>query len=182
MPSASFAKLDWLCKNPTQSLKKLILKNKNLKYEQTSIKQAKNQRMPVISVKIDDEQVWYGINECDKEIQSYEKRKLASILGMNTTAKVDMIDWDISMYDLILATTKLEKQFWVSLGKKNWMLLKLIRAKVREQCDKVMEHMEIGMEKEWMNEDEYIKSANMLKNLLEEQDGIISGLAEYVKL
>ena len=136
----------------------------------------------VISIKIADEQVEYGIKECEKEIRSYEERKFATIIGMTTTAKVDMTDWDISMYDLCLENAKLERQFWVALGLKNWKLLKLIRAKVRGQCDKMMEHMEIGMEKDWMNEDEYIHSANSLKKLLEEQDNIINGLAEYVEL
>lgn len=136
----------------------------------------------IISFKVADENVLFGIRECDEEIRTYEERKFATIIGMTTTAKVDMTDWDISMYDLCLENAKLERQFWVAMGKKNWKLLKLIRAKARGQCDKMMEHMEIGMEKEYMNEDEYIKSSNMLKEMLEEQDGIISGLAEYVEM
>lgn len=138
--------------------------------------------MPVISVSIDAEQVRYGISECEKETTAYELRKLATIIGMTTTAKVDMTDWDISMYDLCLENSKLEKQFWVALGKKNWKLLTLIRVKARGQCDRMMEHMDIGIERGWMKEGELIHSAKSLKRLLEEMDGIISGLAEYVEM
>jgi hypothetical protein len=162
---------------------KIDLKKRKVEIRTNKHKSKKLLKMSAkVIVRLRTEDVLFGIRECDDEVRMYEARKLATIIGMTTTAKVDMTDWDISMYDLCLENSKLERQFWVAMGLLNWKLLKLIRAKVRGQCDKMMEHMDIGIEKEWMKEDEYIQSSNMLKKMLDEMDDIMNGLAEYVEL
>ena len=123
-------------------------------------------------VKCNAGKVKEAIKICDEEIEELNICKLDAILYMKTTEKVDKIDAEITFYDLQLSVAKLEKQLYLALGKQNWRLLTLIRVKIREQCDMMMEHIENAVEKGWMDESLYIKTAKGLKDVLDEIDGI----------
>lgn len=116
------------------------------------------------------------IKNCDEEIMDYKGFKFMKIINMKTTAKNDKIDWNISVCDLMIDIMKLEKGFLVAVDKMNWKLLKLIRAKMLLKCDAKMEYLEIGVEKGYINEDEYIQASNRLKDILGTKDNFISML------
>lgn len=114
-----------------------------------------------------------SIASCDQEIKDYEDEKFISIMSQNYGKDAKLMDWRIDFFDGCLKTSKLEKQFWVAIDKKNWKLMGLVRIKVRESSDWMMEHMDMGVEKNWMMEKEYISSANHLKQALEDMDRVI---------
>lgn len=123
-------------------------------------------------VKCCADKVEKAIKICDEDIEELNICKFNTIMIMKTTEKVDKIDAEITFYDLQLSVAKLEKQLYLALGKKNWRLLTLIKVKIREQCDIMMEHMENAVEKEWVNESFYIQKAKDLKDMLDEIDNI----------
>jgi hypothetical protein len=129
---------------------------------------------------INREEVKKRIENCDEEIMDYKKFKLMRIIGMKTTAKNDYTDWNISVCDLMIDIMNLYKQFFTAVYKRNWKLLKLIRAKLLLKCDAKMEYLEIGVENGYINEDEYIQMSNRLKEILEKQDNLINAVENGV--
>ncbi len=140
----------------------------------------KYQKMSARVMMIKREEVKKQIENCDEEIMDYKGFKFGRIIGMKTTAKNDDTDWNISVCDIMIDIMNLYKQFFTAVYKRNWKLLKLIRVKLLLKCDAKMEYLEIGVEKGYINEDEYIQASNRLKEILEKQDMLINALEESV--
>jgi hypothetical protein len=143
-----------------------------LKYEQTSEKLSK--KMTEIIKKYRVVGCQDNIKTCDEEITDYQDEKFIRIMSQNYQQDRKKMDWEIDFFDGCLKTSKLEKQFWVAIDKNNWKLMGLVRIKVRESSDWMMEHMEMGVENNWMNEENYISSANNLKKALEDMENVIN--------
>jgi len=111
-----------------------------------------------------------SIRQCDVAIQDHEEWKLGWIL---TRYEADPEwDWKMKYNDLLIKTNKFEKHVWVAIKKRNWVLTEPFRKKYREVADEAMECMEEGVSKGYMPEDEYIKSANIYKEALEELEKV----------
>lgn len=142
-----------------------------MKYEQTSEKLSK--KMTDIIKKCMVVGCQDNIKTCDEEIKDYEDEKFIRIMSQNYQQDWKKMDWEIDFFDGCLKTSKLEKQFWVAIDKQNWKLMGLVRIKVRESSDWMMEHMEMGIENNWMMEKEYISSANQLKRALGDMENVM---------
>lgn len=123
-----------------------------------------------------------SILSCVEEIRDYEDEKFKRIMSMNYVKDAKKMDWEIDFFDGCLKTSKLEKQFWVAIDKKNWKLMELVRIKVRESSDLMMEHMEMGIENNWMMEKEYISSANHLKQGLNDMENVMNMIKKVWQL
>ena len=114
----------------------------------------------------------------DKEIKVVEWNKFEEIMSLSLE-KDEECDWSIDNLNCILAKTKLIRQFYIAITKKNWKLLTPIRKKFRESCDALMDNIEPSVEKGWYNESEYIKMANELRDDLKRLDDIIRHLGSF---
>lgn len=113
------------------------------------------------------------IKKIDEETIEHQEYKFHALMALSST-KCEQLDYGIDMLNHLLNTNKVEKMLCVAITKHNFKLVMPIREKYRALADEYMEHMEIGIEKNYITEDTYIQNANALKNVIKWIDeGII---------
>jgi len=121
------------------------------------------------------------IKKVDEEIKEQEEYKFHALMALSST-KCDQLDYGIDMLNHLLNTNKVEKMLAVAITKHNFKLVTPIREKYRALADAMMEHMEIGIEKNYITEDTYIQNANTLKKVIKWIDEGIALLRVVGKL
>ncbi len=122
-----------------------------------------------------------SIRQCEKMLEECELWKLAWILRSNGGADENQ-DWQMSYNDCLIKADKFEKQVWVAIKKRNWVLTEPFRKKFREVADEAMECMEVGVSKGFMPEEEYVKSANTFKDTILEMEKVTATIKMFFQV
>jgi len=134
---------------------------------------------PIVNTMIDaaNETIKY----VDAEMKEQQEYKFQALMALSSI-KCEKLDYHIDMLNHLFNTNKVEKMLAVAITKHNFKLVPHIRQKYRKMADDMMEHMEIGVEKEYLTEETYVKNANGLKQVIQWIDEGVSLLRKVGKL
>ena len=101
-----------------------------------------------------------SISEADREVKTFEDWYFNRLMAMRTTDKDDETDYTLTYSQLKVKLAKAEKNVWVAVKNHNWVLTEPFRQKMRQISDELMEHLELGIQKGWVSERDYINRSN----------------------
>jgi hypothetical protein len=112
------------------------------------------------------------INDCDENIGIYNVFFVDQLVTRKTNGVDEEKDFTLTYCELQTKLAKAEKNLWVALKNLNWVLTDPFRKKMRDTADELMEHLEFGIQKGFVEEIDYINRSNEFAETLRDTEKV----------